>query len=261
MSVVQAVILGIIQGLTEFLPVSSSGHLVLFQKIFGIRESTLVFDTFLHVGTLLAVIAVFRKDIASILRKPFQKLTWLLLAGTIPTALIGVLFKDYFEELFKSGRTLGLEFILTGAVLLYAERLGRGRKALKETTYLDAAFIGMMQGAAILPAVSRSGLTIAGSLFRNLDREFAARFSFLLSIPAILGAAVFQFKDVMEAGGGGDSRAVIIAGTIAAAVAGYASVKFMIELIKKKSMKYFAYYVFLIGALVLADQYFTHIFF
>ncbi|MGE5630254.1 MAG: undecaprenyl-diphosphatase UppP [Caulobacteraceae bacterium] len=261
MSVLQAIILGIIQGLTEFLPVSSSGHLVLFQKIFGITEPTLVFDTMVHVGTLAAVLAVFWGDIVSILKKPFQRLTWLLVVGTIPTALIGILFKDYIEEVFKSGSTLGFEFLITGAVLLFAEKLNRGRKGVKETSFADAAFIGVMQGIAIMPAISRSGLTISGSLLRNLDREFAAKFSFLLSIPAILGAAVFQAKDILDAGASGIGSTAVIAGTIAAAVAGYASVKIMLELLKKGSMKYFSYYVFLIGALVIIDQYITHIFF
>lgn len=261
MSMLQAIILGIIQGLTEFLPISSSGHLVLFQKIFGINEPTLIFDTMVHVGTLAAVVTVFWGDIVALLRKPFQRLTWLLIAGTIPTGLMGVLFKDYFEAMFKNASTLGFEFFITGAVLLFAERINRGRKGVKETSFLDAAFIGVMQGVAIMPAISRSGLTIAGSLFRDLDREFAAKFSFLLSIPAILGAAVFQAKDILEAGAVGINFPVIAAGTFTAAIAGYASVKLMIGILKKGSLKYFSYYVFALGALVIVDQYVTNIFF
>ncbi|HOE56500.1 MAG TPA: undecaprenyl-diphosphate phosphatase [Bacillota bacterium] len=261
MSIIQAVILGLIQGLTEFLPISSSGHLVLFQKIFGINEPALLFDTMLHVGTLAAVVTVLRKDILSLLKKPFQKLTWLLLAGTIPTVIIAIMFKDFFEEMFRSGSTLGIEFFITGFVLLFAEKLNAGVKHINETSYLDAAFIGVMQGVAIMPAVSRSGLTISGALLRNLDREFAAKFSFLLSIPSILGGAVFQIKDIIEAGSGRIGNAPIIAGTAAAAIAGYFSVRFMIVLIKKGSMKYFSYYVFGLGAFVLIDQYLTHVFF
>lgn len=261
MNITQAIILGLIQGLTEFLPISSSGHLVLFQKIFGINEPTLIFDTMVHVGTLAAVVTVLWREILSLLKKPFQKLTWLLLAGTIPTGIIGIMFKDYFEYMFKSGSTLGIEFLITGFVILFAERLSTGRKHVNETSYLDAAFIGVMQGAAIMPAISRSGLTISGALMRNLDREFAAKFSFLLSIPAILGAAVFQAKDIFEAGGGSIITAPIVAGTIAAAAAGYFSVSFMIGLIKKGSMRYFSYYVFALGALVIIDQHITHMFF
>jgi len=261
MNILQAIILGIIQGLTEFLPISSSGHLVLFQKIFGINEPTLIFDTMVHVGTLVAVVAVFWGDIAALLRKPFQKLTWLIIAGTIPTGIIGVLFSDYFEAMFENAKTLGFEFIATGVIILFAERLGRGRKGVRETSYLDAAFIGVMQGAAIMPAISRSGLTIAGSLFRDLDRDFAAKFSFLLSIPAILGAAVFQAKDIFEAGAAAVNIPAIAAGTVAAAVAGYASVKLMIGILRKGSLKVFSYYVFALGALIILDQYVTHIFF
>jgi len=261
MNTLQAIILGIIQGLTEFLPISSSGHLVLFQKIFGINEPTLAFDTMVHVGTLVAVVTVLWKEIFALLRRPFQKLTWLLVAGTIPTIIIAVLFKDYIEMMFKSGSTLGFEFIVTGLILLFAEGLNSGRKRVEETSYLDAAFIGVMQGIAIMPAISRSGLTISGALMRKLDREFAAKFSFLMSIPAILGAAVFQAKDIMDAGGAYLISVPMLAGTVAAAVAGYFSVRFMILMMKKGSMKIFSYYVFALGALVLIDQYLTHIFF
>lgn len=262
MNLIQAIILGIVQGLTEFLPVSSTGHLVLTQKIFGITEPTMAFDTLLHLGTLIAVFAVFKDDIISILKKPFQKLTLLLIVGTIPTAIIGIAFKDYFEQVFQSGSTLGFEFIATGIILLWAGSLRSGRKGERETTYLDAAIIGVMQGVAIMPAVSRSGLTISGALFRNLDREFAARFSFLLSIPAILGAAVFQVKDIMEVGGGtGISTGAMVGGAIAAALAGYVSIKYMLQVLRKGNVKYFAYYVFVIGILVIIDQHLTHIFF
>ncbi|OGO77943.1 MAG: undecaprenyl-diphosphatase [Clostridiales bacterium GWB2_37_7] len=262
MSLIQAIILGIVQGLTEFLPISSSGHLVLMQKIFGITEPTLIFDTSVHLGTLIAVFAVFKDDIIQILKKPFQKLTWLLLAGTIPTAIVGIAFKDTFEQMFRSGSTLGFEFLATGAILLWSGTLKSGRKSVRETSYFDAAFIGVMQGLAIMPAISRSGLTISGALFRNLDREFAARFSFLLSVPAILGAAVFQVKDIMEVGGGsGIGMNALIAGSVAAALAGYVSIKYMLRVLREGKIKYFAYYVFALGTLVILDQYVTHIFF
>ncbi|MDF2531682.1 MAG: Bacitracin resistance protein BacA [Clostridia bacterium] len=262
MNLIQAIVLGIIQGVTEFLPISSSGHLVLMQKIFGITEPTLVFDTSVHLGTLIAVFAVFKDDIISLLKKPFQKLTWLLLAGTIPTGIIGIVFKDTFEQMFHTGSTLGFEFIITGVIILWSSILKNGRKGVRETSYFDAVFIGIMQGLAIMPAISRSGLTISGALFRNLDRNFAARFSFLLSIPAILGAAVFQAKDIIEVGGGtGIGMGALIAGSLAAALAGYISIKFMLKILSEGKMKYFSYYVFALGGLVILDQYVTHIFF
>jgi undecaprenyl-diphosphatase len=264
MSLIQAIILGIVQGLTEFLPISSSGHLVLMQKIFGITEPTLIFDTSVHLGTLLAVFVVFKDDIISILKRPFQKITWLLLAGTIPTAIIGIAFKDSFEQMFHTGSTLGFEFLITGAVLLWSSMLKSGYKRVRETSYFDAIFIGIMQGIAIMPAISRSGLTISGALFRKLDRNFAARFSFLLSIPAIIGATVFQIKDIVEVGSGngpGIGIGVLIAGSIAAALAGYVSIKYMLQVLKSGKLKYFAYYVLAIGILVILDQHLMHIFF
>lgn len=261
MTLIQAILLGIIQGITEFLPISSSGHLVLFQKIFKVAEPTLTFGIVVHLGTLAAVFAVFWKDIASLLRKPFQKLTYLIIAGTIPTAIIGVAFKDFFEEVFRSGRTLGIEFIITGVVLYFADNFNRGRKGIEETSYLDAVFVGAMQGAAILPAVSRSGLTISGALFRDMDRDFAARFSFLLSIPAILGAAVFDLKDVLKVGIENIDSMNLGAGFILSAIFGYISIKYMIDVLKKGKMRYFSYYVFAIGGLVIIDQYITHVFF
>lgn len=261
MTLIQAILLGIIQGITEFLPISSSGHLVLFQKIFRVAEPALTFSIVVHLGTLVAVFAVFWKDIVSLLRKPFQKLTYLIIAGTIPTAIIGVAFKDFFEELFRSGSTLGFEFIITGIVLYFADSFNRGIKGIEETSYLDAAFVGVMQGAAILPAVSRSGLTISGALFRDMDKDFAARFSFLLSIPAILGAAIFDMKDVLEAGVGNLDSMSLGAGFIFSIIFGYISIKYMINILKKGKMRYFSYYVFAIGGLVIIDQYLTHIFF
>lgn len=261
MNTIQAIILGIIQGLTEFLPISSSGHLVLFQKIFGITEPTLTFNIVVHLGTLIAVFVVFWKDILDLLKKPFQKLTWLLIAATIPTIIIALVFRDFFEQIFKTGSTLGVEFLITGFVLLYAEKMNNGRKGLRDTSTLDAVFIGVLQGAAIMPAISRSGLTISGALFRDLDRSFAARFSFLLSIPAILGAAVFDLKDVLDSGVGSLNIPVLSAGAIAAAVAGFLSIKYMLEIIKKGKLKYFSYYVFIIGILVILDQLVTHIYF
>ena len=156
-----------------------------------------MFDTMVHVGTLAAVVTVLWKEISALLKKPFQRLTWLLIAGTIPTGIIGIMFKDYFEAMFQSGSTLGYEF-LPPVLLSFAETQQR-TKENRRNLFADAAFIGIMQGAAIMPAVSRSGLTFRCP-YEKSGREFAAKFSFLLSIPAILGAAVFQMKDILETG-------------------------------------------------------------
>ena len=263
MGIFTAIVLGVVQGLTEFLPVSSSGHLVLLQKIFGISEPALFFDTMVHMGTLAAVFVVLRRDIWAILRRPLQPLTaWLILA-TLPVVVFALAFKDHIESAFESGKFLGFAFLITAALLtiseLLARRAGRQKKA-GEMNWLDALVIGVLQAMAIVPGVSRSGSTLSGALSRRLDRDFAARFSFLLSIPAILGALVLQFKD-LAAGmdtAGSIGAAAIIAGTLSAAVVGFFAVRLMLKIVRKKSLLGFAVYTAVLGALVLVDQFGTH---
>jgi undecaprenyl-diphosphatase len=260
MNFLQAFILGTVQGLTEFLPVSSSGHLVLFQNIFGLRENVLTFDIAVHVATMIAVIAVFRKDVLEILKRPLGKMTWLLVIGTLPAVLVGLTLKKSIETLFESGKTLGMEFIATGIVLWLVESVRTGRKKQEETSAVDALWIGTAQAVAILPAVSRSGLTIAGALFRGLNREFAAKFSFLLSIPAILGAAVLDLPDaaaqVRATGTVGVPTASLVIGMAASLVFGFIAIKWMIRVLTRGSLRGFAVYVIILGLLVLADQLF-----
>ena len=222
MSLLEAIFLGVVQGLTEFLPISSSGHLVLFQKLFGLEEGALSFDILLHFGTLMAVVAVFWRDLLAVLKNPFGKMGRLLIAGSIPTALIGFLFQDFFDRLFASGKTLGAEFLITGIVIWWADSAPRGRKGEREMTYTDALLVGTLQGAAILPALSRSGLTIMGALFRGLDREFAAKYSFLMSVPVILGANLLHLKDLFDESAGAPLQlgAAEWWGMAAAAIAG-----------------------------------------
>ncbi|MDR2716565.1 MAG: undecaprenyl-diphosphate phosphatase [Treponema sp.] len=273
MNIINAIILGVIQGLTEFLPVSSSGHLVLFQKIFGIEEPALLFDTMLHVGTLAAVFAVLWADIWAILRKLNQPLTAYLIIATIPAVIFALVFKKPLEKAFETGQFLGLCFLLTSALLIMAELLSKraatgGAAHLKkanEMNWLDALIIGILQAVAIIPGVSRSGATLSGALSRRLDRNFAARFSFLLSIPAILGAAVLQLKDLVKGGeavaGGGIGTAAIIAGTLSAAIVGFFAVRLMLKIVREKSLWGFALYTGIIGLLVLVDQLVTHLVF
>ncbi|MCL4439777.1 MAG: undecaprenyl-diphosphate phosphatase [Firmicutes bacterium] len=255
MSIIQSVILGLVQGLTEFLPISSSGHLVLLQKLLGVKGAVLTFDVLVHFGTLAAVLAVFWQDIVSLLRRPWQKLGLLIIVATIPTGIIGLSLKDFFERLFESGKTLGLEFIVTGLVIWFADRVRQRSKGINDISYFDAAFVGVMQGIAILPAVSRSGLTIAGSLFRGIDRETAAKFSFLVSIPAILGATLLDLKDVLGQGVPPGMGLPFVIGPVVAAISGYWAIKYMIKVLQKGSMKGFAYYVWILGVLVIALQF------
>ncbi|MBL0388530.1 undecaprenyl-diphosphate phosphatase [Tumebacillus sp. ITR2] len=263
MSLLEAIFLGVVQGLTEFLPISSSGHLVLFQRLFGLEEGALTFDVLLHFGTLIAVFAVYWRDIVEIVKNPFGKMARLILVGAIPTAAIGLLFKDLFDELFASGATLGAEFVITGVIIWWADSARRGSKGVREMGYGDAMLIGTLQGAAILPAISRSGLTIMGALFRGLDREFAAKYSFLVSIPVILGANLMEIKDIVtgEVANAGTFGMNELLGTLAAAVAGYFAIKYMIRLIVKKGMRMFAWYVWVLGGLILFDQIVTKVYF
>ena len=280
MSIIEAIILGIVQGLTEFLPVSSSGHLVLLQKVFKIENRSLFFDTMLHAGTLVSVFIVLWKDIWELIKKPIQKLMLFLIIATIPAVIAALVFDDSIEEIFKSARFLGWCFLFTTALLVTAELMSRravnnsNLKKGEDMNWLDALCIGLMQAIAIPPGISRSGATISGALFRRLDRSFAARFSFLMSIPAILGAVVLQTKDLINnsgaAAGMADnvlaeqtviSAAAVIAGTLAAAVVGFFAVKFMLKIIKEKSLFGFAVYTGVLGLLILFDQFVTRIVF
>jgi undecaprenyl-diphosphatase len=284
MSIIEALVLGVIQGVTEFLPVSSSGHLVLFQRIFGISEPALLFDTMVHGGTLLAVFAVLRRDIWEILKRPLQPLTAYLVIGTLPAVAVALLFRDAIEGAFASGAFLGCAFLITSALLLTAELLsqrpgrlgGAGQpgqyREKEQMNWVDALVIGVLQGIAIIPGVSRSGATLSGALSRRLNRDFAARFSFLLSIPAILGALVLQVKDLaegagpqaaagLEAGGAGIGLVPVLAGTIAAAVVGFFSIRFMLKIVRERSLAGFAVYTAVLGALVLFDQFVSRLVF
>ncbi len=253
--IIKTAILGLIQGFTEFLPVSSSGHLLVFRKIFGLAEAGLLLDTMLHLGTLVAVIAVFWRDIWEMIKKPFSHLTLLIVVGTIPTGIIGLLFKDTFENLARSGVTVGWEFIATGLILWFADNLKeRGLKDINRITFKDSLVVGTLQGIAILPAISRSGLTIAGSFFQGIERKTAAKFSFLLSIPAIMGAVVVQGKDLFGGNLEGIGLSSLVVGTLVAAVCGYIAVRWMMRIIQRGSLKGFSIYVWLVGAGVLLAQ-------
>jgi undecaprenyl-diphosphatase len=276
MGIFTAIVLGAVQGLTEFLPVSSSGHLVLLQKIFGVSEASLFFDTMLHIGTLAAVVAVLWHEIWAILRKIIQPLTAYLIIGTIPAVIFALIFKKTIESAFDSGRFLGFSFLLTAILLSTAEFFSRKARAnmneLKkhgEMNWMDALITGILQAIAIIPGVSRSGATLSGAIFRKLDRDFAARFSFLLSIPAILGALVFQVKDQIENtaiygnAASADSISIgavpIIAGTVTAGIVGFFSVRLMLKIVREKSLWGFAVYTGVLGILILIDQYALHI--
>ena len=266
MNVLQALIIGIAQGLTEFLPVSSSGHMLVLETLFGINTSgddMLLFMVLMHLGTLLSVCVVYWKRILNMILHPIQsELKWLILA-TIPTIIAAVLFD--FDDVFE-GKFLCWSFWLTSVVLLAGDIIGKRIRAsghkVKEVGLPQALSMGIMQAVAILPGLSRSGSTIAGGLFSGLNRKKAANFSFLMSIPAICGSIVLEgYKFVTgEIAAPSIEIMPIVVGILAAAVFGFLAIKLMLRIIKNSGMKWFALYTFLLGGLILLDKFVTHIF-
>lgn len=270
MTYFEAVILGLVQGLAEFLPVSSSGHLALLQQFFGIDENkVLLFAVMLHVGTLISVFIVYWKDIWELIvelcltikdlctgkglrleERPVRKLGVLIIIATIPTGIIGVLGGDFFDSLYTSIVPIGVGLIITGFLLVMAERMGSSSRGLEKMNFRNAFFIGLVQGIAICPGISRSGSTLFGSLICNLDRKFAVKFVFLISIPSILGSAVMELPDAIEAGVTVAEAGPVIVGMLVAAVSGLVAIKTMIKIVSDKKLSYFSYYVWVVGAFV-----------
>lgn len=252
MKILFAVLLGIIQGVTEFLPVSSSGHLILFQELFG-YEAPLFFDIMLHVGSLCAVCTVFWQDIKEVFCHPLGRTARLLIVATLPTVAVVLLIKLIAGDAPFYGRYLYLGFLCTAAALFIFEKLPRGQKSFEDLRARDAVVMGLFQGAGTLPGVSRSGITLFGAGAVSLDRESGARFAFLMSVPAILGALVLDIPQVIEAGSIGVGWLEMLAGFIASAAAGYFSIKWLLRVITGKSLRGFALYTLLLGlALLLA---------
>jgi undecaprenyl-diphosphatase len=294
LSIIEAIILGVVQGITEFLPVSSSGHLVLLQEIFGIEEPTLLFDTVVHVGTLVAVCSVLWKDIGNLLKKLIQPLTLYLIIGTIPAVVAALLFRGSIEASFSSTSFLGFAFLITTGLLVFSELFYKRKSSVpgdkadnkvnskannkvavssegpaeihptgkdsEKMTWIDALIIGVFQAVAITPGISRSGATLSAGFFRGLSRDFAVRFSFLLSIPAIFGALVLQIKDLGGGTVGGIGAVPLAVGAVSAAVVGFFSIKLMLKIVREKSLLGFALYTGILGVFVLIDRFGSHIF-
>ena len=214
----QYILLGLVHGLTEFLPISSQGHLLVFNRLFGWQEN-IAFDTVLHLGTALAALFYFRTDIWELFISK-RKLLWLVIVSTFFTGVIGIAFKDFFESLFSAFQYVGPFFIVTGLVILLGEWIGKGKRGEGDMNTKDAAWIGLAQGAAIIPSLSRSGMTISTALACGLDRGLAARFSFIVAIPAILGAGIIQSKAIFKAGTLGIGLWPLVLGFMAAFISG-----------------------------------------
>lgn len=259
MTILQAAILGLVQGLAEFLPVSSSGHLLLTRMIMGISDETgayIMLDVLLHAGTLLAVIIVFWKDWWAILKNPFRSKTLLLLfIASLPALLVVVLFGDIVDQFF-TGWFLGVSFLVTAVFLLIAEWVsGKQTRRTSKPDFKQAIAMGTMQAIALLPGVSRSGSTLTGGLLSGLDRKSGAKFAFMMSAPAIVGSLLFEAKDAIEEGYLAQLELLpTIVGMVVAAVSGYLAIRFMLRLINKVSLNWFALYVALLGLIILTLQ-------
>lgn len=273
MSLLNALILGLIQGVAEFLPISSSGHLSIAQNLLGLKvEGTedVFFDVLLHLGTLAAVFVAYWKDIREMILEffrtigdfrrggmprsipPARRLILLIIVGTLPLFLV-LPVQELVEGLYDNTYFVGGALLVTGALLFVCDRVRRGRKNEKTATVLDAALVGVGQAIATCPGISRSGTTICVGCFRGLERRFAVRFAFLLSIPAVLGANLLQIKDVAEAGGiDVKLLPVYIAGVAAAAVSGYLSICLVRMVASKGKFGAFAYYCWAAGAVTIA---------
>lgn len=267
----KTLLLGIIQGLSEFLPISSSGHLVLFQKLLDMPQTGLLLEILLHVGTLVAVLAVFWHDWLDMLLHLFtSRAVRLLIVATLPAVVAALLLEDLLEAAF-GGWFLGVSFLITAALLCVSDWLAarvadqgrRPRAGVEDMRYQQALAMGMMQALAIIPGVSRSGSTIVGGMASGVSRQTAAKFSFLMSAIATVGSLVFKFRDLLAAGGetfeGG--WAGMLLGMLAAAVSGYLAIRWMLALIQRVSLKWFGLYTAVLGLLVLADQLFFGIVF
>ena len=266
LELLEAILLGVVQGLTEFLPVSSSGHLLLGQYFLGMDKERfgLPFDVALHLGTLLAVVAFFRWDLLRMahafvrslspggrnLADPDQQLAYLILASSVPAALIGFFLEDIFETAVRSPWVVVFNLVLVGILFIVAEAVGsRSRKADKLGFY-EAIGIGFAQAAALVPGVSRSGATITLGLFLGLRREEAARFSFLMSVPIIAGAGSLQLAEVVSVGVDAWEVFMFGAGFVSSAAVGYLAIKFFLRFVVHYSLRVFAYYRFVLAAVV-----------
>jgi undecaprenyl-diphosphatase len=270
MESLQSVTLGIIQGLTEFLPVSSSGHLVLLQNLFGIREPELLFDISLHIGTLIAIFIVFYREILSILQALLRlpalikssgnlksvfadneeiRIFALIIIGSVPTAILGILFHKVADQIFGSVWIVGVMLLVTGTLLWFTRQMSDEGRPLIKVSIRDALMIGLIQGMAIMPGISRSGATISMALFLGMNREVAGRYSFLLSIPAILGALILGLNStIIQTDIPGKT---ILLGTVIAGIVGYIALKILLRMVKQGHLYYFAPYCWLLGAATL----------
>ena len=260
----QAIVLGIVQGLTEFIPVSSTGHLVLVPALFGWEfdpRSAFIFDVLVQWGTLFAVVTYFRSELMALFRglwegvkqrqvftEPSARLAWLILLSSLPAAFAGILLKPMVEDAIDSTLAVSI-FLLCNAFILYAsERKSRLGRRLQNLAVADSLWIGFAQVFALFPGISRSGSTISAGLVRGLERGDAARFSFLMAIPVMLGAGLVALLDLFKAADAPSQVGPLVIGFLAAAVVGYLAIRWLLRFLARRSLNVFAVYCFLIGS-------------
>lgn len=271
MTIFESIILGLVQGLAEFLPVSSSGHLAILQHFFGIDgERVLAFAVMLHFGTLLSLIAVYYKDIWDLIKElcamfkdiatgrgfrvsanPTRKIGVMIVIASVPTGIIGITLKDFFEGLYTSMPAIGVSLIITGTMLWIAETMSVKGHGIKNAKFRSALVVGFFQSVAICPGISRSGATIVGGLFSGFNRELAVKFAFLISIPPILGAVILEAPGAFSADIGSTGMVSVITGVTVAAISGFIAIKTMIKVVTRNGLKIFSYYTWAVGVALL----------
>jgi undecaprenyl-diphosphatase len=267
-TVIQALVMGVVQGLTEFLPVSSSGHLIIVPYLLGWNDAfitSLAFSVMLHMGTLLALLVYFRSDwvrlipagLAAIRDRSIQddedrRLAWLLVAATIPAAIIGFLLNDVIESSFRSVGLVAVTLVLGGLILLVADRFGAKSRTIEDVTFPIAVGIGTAQALALIPGISRSGISISAARMVGMDRESAARFAFLMATPITAGAGIFEVRKLLTGEAGVQIEMVpLTVGLVAAAISGLAAIHFMLSFLRRRTLDVFVWYRFLLAAVVL----------
>ncbi|MBU5434325.1 undecaprenyl-diphosphate phosphatase [Pseudoflavonifractor sp. MSJ-37] len=267
LNILYSILLGIIQGVAEFLPISSSGHLVLFQTFFAFKDTdSMLFNVLLHLGTLVSVCIYYRKDIWEMIREFFQwiaalihrdgkeagrptparRMIVLIIVATLPLFVV-VPVKKWMEATLSTNMTVSVALLITGCLLYFSDRMAKGHKNAKTATVVDALVVGAAQAVGTIPGISRSGITISAGLFRGFDRKFAVRFSFLMSLPAVLGANVLEIGDAVAQGIDPKVLPVYLIGVAVAAVVGYLSIRLVSLLSDKGKFGMFAYYCWVVG--------------
>jgi undecaprenyl-diphosphatase len=262
MNTIQAIAFGAVQGVTEFLPISSTAHLILLPAFMGWEDPGLTFDVALHVGTFLAVLIYFAADLWKLTKAwfrslvqrdpqdPYQRLAWFIVAGTLPAALIGIVAEKWVESTLRSPLIVGISLMLVAIAILAVDRRGGDGRHWKELGFADAMLIGLGQAAALIPGFSRSGSTMLVGLLRGMERSAAARISFLLGTPIIFGSAVFKLKDLRHAPLPPEAYGAFAVGIVTSALVGYACIRFLLNYLAKKPLKVFMVYRIALGVLV-----------